>query len=74
MMKRNILSIAALGMAIVLYAISPNAQEPAPRVHAMEDGLAFTPPMGWYPWNTFGQEPQNEKLIREIVDALVASA
>ncbi len=72
MMKRNILPIAALGMAIVLYAISPNAQETAPRVQAMEDGLALTPPMGWYPWNTFGQEPQNEKLIREIVDALVA--
>jgi alpha-galactosidase len=29
--------------------------------------------MGWYPWNTFGQEPQNEKLIRDIVDALIAS-
>jgi alpha-galactosidase len=29
--------------------------------------------MGWYPWNTFGQEPQNEKLIRETADALVAS-
>jgi alpha-galactosidase len=29
--------------------------------------------MGWYPWNEFGQEPQNEKLIKEIVDALVAS-
>jgi alpha-galactosidase len=37
------------------------------------DGLALTPPMGWYPWNIFGQEPQNEKLIKEIVDALVAS-
>jgi alpha-galactosidase len=29
--------------------------------------------MGWYPWNEFGQEPQNEKLIKEIVDALVSS-
>jgi len=29
--------------------------------------------MGWYPWNIFGEEPQNEKLIREIVDALVSS-
>ncbi|MCK7483829.1 MAG: hypothetical protein M0C28_47680 [Candidatus Moduliflexus flocculans] len=41
--------------------------------HAEVDGLALTPPMGWYPWNIFGQEPQNEKLIREIADALVAS-
>src|SRR4030067_983442 len=29
--------------------------------------------MGWYPWNIVGEEPQNEKLIMEIVDALVAS-
>jgi len=29
--------------------------------------------MGWYPWNEFGQEPQNEKLIREMVEALVSS-
>jgi alpha-galactosidase len=41
--------------------------------HAEADGLALTPPMGWYPWNVFGQEPQNERLIEEIVDALVAS-
>lgn len=72
-MKRNTLSLAALGLAVVLCAISPRAQEPASKVHAREDGLALTPPMGWYPWNTFGQEPQNEKLIKEIVDALIAS-
>ena len=54
------------------------AQVPVPEgwpqtAHAEVDGLAMTPPMGWYPWNIFGQEPQNEKLIREIADALVAS-
>jgi len=49
------------------------AQPAIAKIHAMDDGLAFTPPMGWYPWNTFGQEPQNETLIRETVDALLAS-
>jgi alpha-galactosidase len=29
--------------------------------------------MGWYPWNEFGQEPQNQKLIEEIAAALVSS-
>jgi alpha-galactosidase len=29
--------------------------------------------MGWYPWNEFGQEPQNEKLIKEMADALIRS-
>ncbi|MCX6561207.1 MAG: glycoside hydrolase family 27 protein [Candidatus Aminicenantes bacterium] len=48
------------------------SQAPA-KFHADVDGLALTPPMGWYPWNIFGQEPQNEKLIREIADALVSS-
>ena len=43
------------------------------KAHAEVDGLALTPPMGWYPWNMFGEEPQNERLIKEIADALVAS-
>jgi alpha-galactosidase len=38
-----------------------------------DDGVALTPPMGWYPWNEFGQEPQNQKLIEEIAAALVTS-
>jgi len=49
------------------------AQNSAPKVRAAEDGLALTPPMGWYPWNEFGQDPQNEKLIKEIADALIRS-
>jgi len=52
---------------------SAMAQNAVPAVHAADDGLALTPPMGWYPWNIFGEEPQNEKLIKEIADALVAS-
>jgi len=52
----------------------PQESAPAPaKTAAAEDGLAMTPPMGWYPWNQFGQEPQNEKLIKEIADAMVAS-
>jgi alpha-galactosidase len=53
--------------------LAAGAQSAAPSVHAADDGLALTPPMGWYPWNEFGQQPQNEKLIKEIVDALVSS-
>jgi len=64
--------LAALLAAAILVS-GPGAQEPAPLVHAADDGLALTPPMGWYPWNAFGEEPQNEALIKEIVDALVSS-
>jgi len=52
---------------------SDKVLSPPPEVRADHDGLALTPPMGWYPWNIFGEEPQNEKLIKEIVDALVSS-
>ena len=60
-------------IAFLFLAQVARAQNPAPKVRAAEDGLALTPPMGWYPWNEFGQEPQNEKLIKEIVDALISS-
>jgi alpha-galactosidase len=53
--------------------MAPLAPEPSSAALKKNDGLTLTPPMGWYPWNIFGQEPQNEKLIREIVDALVES-
>jgi alpha-galactosidase len=61
---------AVLGLAVLVFAVP---QERTQGVHAEVDGLALTPPMGWYPWNIFGQEPQNERLIKEIVDALVAN-
>jgi alpha-galactosidase len=79
-------AVAALALAAVIVigfaaCTTPVKQAEAPaappasaaKVHADVDGLALTPPMGWYPWNIFGEEPQNEKLIREIADALVAS-
>ncbi len=71
-MKKTVALILAAGGALFLaaaLALSPSA----PEFHAAVDGLALTPPMGWYPWNVFGEEPQNEKLIREIVDALISS-
>jgi len=56
-------------MVFVYCSIFTWAEGTPPNVHAKDDGLALTPPMGWYPWNIFGQEPQNEKLIEEIVDS-----
>jgi len=63
----------AIWMAFVYCSIFAWVERTPPNVRALDDGLALTPPMGWYPWNTFGQEPQNEKLIKEMVDALVSS-
>jgi alpha-galactosidase len=72
-MRKTALSI--IGIAIVIFSLVQvtRAQSSAQKIHAAEDGLALTPPMGWYPWNEFGQDPQNEKLIKEITDALISS-
>ena len=68
-------SMLFVGIALVFLFLNPlaDAQGQASKIRAAVDGLALTPPMGWYPWNEFGQEPQNEKLIKQIVDALISS-
>jgi alpha-galactosidase len=71
-MKRSrVAGLAAVLVLVSLVLAFPQAKNP--KAHAEVDRLALTPPMGWYPWNIFGEEPQNETLIREIVDALVSS-
>lgn len=42
----------------------------APQAHALSDGLALTPPMGWNSWNKFGCDISEGK-IRAMADALV---
>jgi alpha-galactosidase len=37
------------------------------------DNLAQTPPMGWNSWNKFACDGINEKVIREVADAMAAS-
>jgi len=66
-------SVMRIGIAVLVCVIFIRTQGPSPKVQAVDDGLGLTPPMGWYPWNEFGQEPQNERLIKEIVEALVSS-
>jgi len=41
-------------------------------VHALENGLALTPPMGWNSWNRFACNV-NEDLVKSAADALVSS-
>src|SRR5690242_19416447 len=33
--------------------------------------LAPAPPMGWNSWNWFGKDQINEKIVREVIDAIV---
>ena len=41
--------------------------------HALDNGLAKTPPMGWNSWNKFACNGLNEKVVRESADTMVAS-
>jgi alpha-galactosidase len=41
--------------------------------HALDNGLAKTPPMGWNSWNKFGCEGLNEKVVRETADSMVTN-
>jgi alpha-galactosidase len=43
----------------------------APAVgHALDNGLARTPPMGWNSWNKYACKGINEKVVRETADAM----
>lgn len=46
---------------------------PAVEVRGGRDAedLAPTPPMGWNSWNWFGKDQINEKVVREVIDAVV---
>jgi alpha-galactosidase len=43
-----------------------------PPLHALDNGLARTPPMGWNTWNKFACNV-SEKLVKEAADAIVSS-
>lgn len=60
----------ALTAALLLTSAALGLQAPA--AHALDNGVARTPPMGWNTWNTFGCNI-NETLIRQHADALVSS-
>ena len=40
--------------------------------HALDNGVALTPPMGWNDWNTFGCNV-SETLVRQTADVIVQS-
>ena len=51
--------------AIALFSLTPTA-------HALENGLALTPPLGWNSWNKFHCNV-SEDLIKSMADGMVAS-
>lgn len=41
--------------------------------HALDNGLAKTPPMGWNSWNKYACTGINEKVVRESADAMASN-
>jgi len=62
-MSRKMLAAVVAGMLLVL-TFSP--------AHALDNGLARTPPMGWNSWNSFHCDV-SAKLVEATADAMVAS-
>lgn len=57
----------------MVVAVALTTVDTGPRgVHAMDNGLARTPPMGWSSWNAFGGAQSQEKMVT-IGDAVVAT-
>jgi alpha-galactosidase len=73
MTRRMMIVMIGAWTAATTGIITIRAGESVVGIHAEDDGLARTPPMGWYPWNQFGQGPQNEPLIKEIADSIVST-
>ena len=59
-----------IGFALIVLLSSLWSSAPA---HAVDNGLARTPPMGWNSWNRFRCDDLNEKLVRQTADAIAAN-
>ncbi len=69
-MRRLLRSLAgALLVAAGVPAVTLAAQTPA---HALDNGLALTPPMGWNDWNSFGCDV-SAQLVEQTADVMVGS-
>jgi len=65
MMK--VLRMGWFGALLALVMLAPAAG------HALENGLARTPPMGWNSWNKYACKGINEAVVRETADAMASN-
>lgn len=70
MPSRRSFSLSVLSIAFFVWT-AVGLESPQTYAQASHS-LALTPPMGWNSWNKFGCNV-NDKLIREIADAMVSS-
>ncbi|HZY71547.1 MAG TPA: alpha-galactosidase [Edaphobacter sp.] len=63
----KVLRMAWFSSLLVLVLMAPAAG------HALENGLARTPPMGWNSWNKYACKGINEAVVRETADAMASN-
>jgi alpha-galactosidase len=68
--ESNEVSIILGGFRSIVLVSCPSSSVPA---HAVDNGLARTPPMGWNSWIHFHCADLNENLVRQTADAITAN-
>jgi alpha-galactosidase len=69
-MRHRLISAAIAALALIAGTVVGVAvAEPA---HALANGLARTPPMGWNDWNSFGCNV-SEALVKQTADTMVSA-
>lgn len=71
-MKNLVGLLLSFVLAAMTCAMPAHAETTQEVVNKASNGLAPAPPMGWNSWNRFACNV-NEKVVREIADAMVAS-
>lgn len=64
---------AAFTFLVCSQSLIVHGQDTAPANLDRRHRIAATPPMGWNSWNTFGKLQINERIVREVIDAMVVT-
>jgi alpha-galactosidase len=63
----------AFGKLSALVCLVAGCAVMTPSAHALDNGVAATPPMGWNSWNKFACDGINEKVVRASADAIASN-
>ena len=67
------MKISATSFLLAATAFILAAPVMLPSAHALDNGVARTPPMGWNSWNKFACKGLNEQVVRATADAIASN-
>ena len=65
------ISVPSVLLAATAFILAAPALPPA--AHALDNGVARTPPMGWNSWNKFACKGLNEQVVRATADTIASN-